>query len=436
MKARIAAFCLALIACAPAMAQERSAFRTSYVPLASRDSEALLYEPVEPNPKTRIALVYSHPNGNTFTEPLGPQMSARGYRVLMVNFHGTNEADDAYAPGISLAIGYLRKLPGVDRVIIVGHSGGGHLAAFYQSVAERGPDSCSGPEKIYPCRRQLVTGLAKADGIVLLDPTLGAAHQMHSIDPAVTDTGRAAALDMFTAANGYDLANKSASYSPAFQKRFHAAQAARNARLVDQALTRLHAIEQGKGQFSDDEPFVIPGIGVTSTGARLYQPDISLLSRTRGRHLLLRADGTEAEQIVHSVRPPSGQQAVSGLRSMEVMAKNTTVRRFLAATAIRTTPDYAITADNITGMDWASAFTSTPGAAQGITVPALVLSMSCHYLLVPDEIIFEHLGSRDKSFAAVEGATHVFNPCKPEYGDTVKRTFDFIDRWLAKEGRF
>lgn len=118
------------------------------------------------------------------------------------------------------------------------------------------------------------------------------------------------------------------------------------------------------------------------------------------------------------------------------MSQNLTVRDFLAHSAIRTKPDYAITADDITGVDWASATTSTPANAEGITVPALVQANSCHYLIVPDEIIFNHLASKDKTLAFVEGAVHGFTPCKPEYGDTVKRAFDNVDNWLSKPGRF
>ena len=62
--------------------------------------------------------------------------------------------------------------------------------------------------------------------------------------------------------------------------------------------------------------------------------------------------------------------------------------------------------------------------------------MSCHYLIVPGEIIFDSLASADKTYAAVEGATHLFAPCRPEYGNTMKRTFDFVDGWLSAEGRF
>jgi hypothetical protein len=64
------------------------------------------------------------------------------------------------------------------------------------------------------------------------------------------------------------------------------------------------------------------------------------------------------------------------------------------------------------------------------------MPMTCHYLVVPEEIIYDHLATKDKTFAAVEGATHGFAPCDPKYGDTTKRTFDFIDSWLSKDGRF
>ena len=79
------------------------------------------------------------------------------------------------------------------------------------------------------------------------------------------------------------------------------------------------------------------------------------------------------------------------------------------------------------GVDWKSAMNSTPGNAEGITVPTLVMAMTCHYLMVPDEIIFDHLAAKDKQLVMVEGADHGFTPCRPEFGDTVTRTFDYVD---------
>jgi hypothetical protein len=44
--------------------------------------------------------------------------------------------------------------------------------------------------------------------------------------------------------------------------------------------------------------------------------------------------------------------------------------------------------------------------------------------------------TKDKQIAYVEGASHGFTPCRPGYGDTMKRTLDHIDRWLRESGRF
>jgi acetyl esterase/lipase len=413
-------------------------FRAQYLRIGNQ-AEGLLYEPTNPGARARIALIFSHPNRNTFNEPLGREMSARGYRVLMVNYRGDTDSPEGnpeeYLPSISLGIGFLRSLPGVQRVVVVGHSGGGHLVSLYDNVAEHGPSACQGAEKIYPCPAAGLENLARADAVILLDSTLGAFHQMSAVDPAVEGTRRNPSLDMFIVANGYDTASKKASYSAAFARRFYAAQAARNTRIVDDALLRLRAIQAGHSDYSDDEPLVIRGMGVRASGARLYQPDTAFAAHTKKPQLLLKADGTDVEMTVPSVRPPEGQRVGEALRSLELMTQNTTVKRFLAASAIRTGADYAITADDIVGVDWRSSYNSTPANAEGISVPALVLTMSCHYLIVPGEIIFDHLASRDKTYAAVEGATHGFAPCRPEYGDTTKRAFDFVDEWLSKDGR-
>lgn len=414
-------------------------FKTTYMELRN-DAEGMLFEPAVGDPKEQIAMIFSHPNRNTFGEPLGPEMASRGYRVLMVNYRGDSDSPEGlpeeYLPSISKGIAYLRSLPGTQSVVLVGHSGGAHLGALYENVAEHGPSVCQGPEKIYPCDAEELGGLEKPDGLILLDPTIGAGHQMSAVDPAVQAEGRDHQLDMFAASNGFDKAAKRATYSPDFAKHFYQVQAERNKDIIDSALKRLQLISSGKGDFANDEPFVIRGMGVRSAGARLYQTDTSFVSHTKKPYLLLRADGSEGEEIIKSVRPPMGQNAANALNDLDVMNDETTVRRFLAGSAIRTMANYAITADDIVGVDWASAYNSTPANAEGVSVPALVLTMTCHYLIVPGEIIFDKLASKDKTYAAVDGATHVFKACKPEYGDTVKRTFDFVDAWLGKEGRF
>ncbi len=411
-------------------------FQTQYVRLGQQ-GEGLLYKPATPSPKSRIALVFTHPGGNNFMAPIGRELASRGYLVMNVNYRGDADAGvDAQLPTLSQAIGYLRGLTGVQRVIVSGHSGGAHEMTLYENVAEHGAAACNGPEKIYPCQTKGLDGLQKPDGLILLDPPLGAFHEMSSLDPAVDKdvNVRNAGLDMFAAANGYDAAARRGHYSADFAKRFYAAQGKRSNEVIAHAVARLQAVDQGKGRYINDEPLEIPGLGVNAGGARLYQSDPAFAAHTKTPHLLLKADGSRSDQIIQSVRSPASQ--AGDLRVLGASSEATTLRGYLAHSAIRTTADYAITADDITGVDWRSAFDSAPGNAYGITVPTLVLAMGCHYLMVPAELIYDRLASKDKTYAAVEGATHGFSPCKPEYGDTMKRTFDFADEWLSKDGRF
>ena len=411
-------------------------FHTTYVRLGSNNDDGLLYEPETPGPNARIALVYEHPGGNNFNVEVGPEMAARGYRVLMVNYRGRDTSVASFARGISRGVNYLRTLPGVQKVVVSGHSGGGHLIAFYASAAERGPAACQAPELFYHCKAEEVTGLAKPDGVLLLDPTLGAFHAMSTVDPSWDGKSRTPALDMYSAANGYDGKTGTAKYSADFARRFYAGQSARNMQIVDNAVARLKLIDEGKGPYTDDEPLVIPAANEGGQGIRLYHADLSFVSHTKKPHMLLKADGTTPEVIIRTVRPATAARVQRGLGSLDGMAISTTVRYFLAEYALRTTKDFAITEDDIVGVDWASSINSTPGAAPGITVPTLVLTMGCHYLIVPGEITYDRLSSRDKTYATVEGSAHSFTPCKPEYGDTQKRTFDFVDSWLARPGRF
>jgi pimeloyl-ACP methyl ester carboxylesterase len=411
--------------------------KVTYVRLGPT-TEGFLLEPETAGPRPDIALVFSHPNRDNYNERPGWYMAQRGYRVMLVNYRGdrdsTNPLPENFLPSISDGISYLRELDGVKKVVLLTHSGGGHLGALYQNVAENGVAACNGPEKILPCSRDDIGQLDPADAVVFLDPTLGAAHQMTAMDPAVrADASRDPALDMFVEANGF-MAGKSATYSDDFVNAFYAGQARRNNEVIDAALARLAKIDAGTGEFDNDEPFEVRGMGIRALGARLYQPDVRFQAHTKVPHLLLHADGTEEETIVHSLREPLATH-LKDLKMLGAMNSVPTVREFLATSAVRANADYAMTEDDIVGVDWASSYDSTPSNATGIHVPTLVMSMSCHYLVVPAEIIYDRLPATDKEYVSALGATHGFTPCKPEYGDTPTRIFDFVSNWVAKAGR-
>jgi pimeloyl-ACP methyl ester carboxylesterase len=339
-------------------------------------------------------------------------------------------------------VSYLRERPGIEKVILFGHSGGATLMTAYQLVAENGPRACQGPEKIVKCSEDLA-GLPPADGMVLADSNWGnAAMALLSLDPAVlsSDSGMTVnpELDLWNPKNGFDP--EGSNYSQAFIRAFQTAVARRESELIDTALARLAAIEAGKGRFADDEPFVVSGAGSLGPNNKLFAQDVRLMSHTRKAWPLLHADGSTTTEIVHTVRVPQGARSLTP--SLNPGALNTTVRCFLTDSAIRVTDGFGYDESTVHGVEWSSSYSSPPGNVESITVPLLLMGMTGGHEYLAHETIYEHARSSDKTLVFVEGATHNFSPCKPcertpgQFGDTVKTLYDHVDRWLSQKGRF
>jgi pimeloyl-ACP methyl ester carboxylesterase len=412
--------------------------RTTFLRL-SNNANAIIVERVTPIPaKARIALLVTHPERvNNFNYFIGRELPKRGYPVMMMNYYGDEQTYEEFVAPIAAAINALRALPGVEKVVLAGHSTGGPELTSYQDIAENGPKACQQPERVYKCRVKDLENLPKADGVMLLDSNAGAPERTIALNPAIDSRrpGRIdAALDMFDPKNGFDPATKGGTYSPEFLKRYFAAQGARANRLIDEAQARLAKIEKGEGAFKDDEPFVVPGASLYVNGARPDIADVRLLSKTHAPHTLLKADGTRPVQIIPLVMAPRATPEDEGKLFQTTL--DATVRHYLSFQGLRVTPDYALTENNVTGVVWRSTPNSIQGNLEGIRVPTLVMSATCAPHLVLSEIGFDRSAAADKEFVGVEGANHGFMPCRPEYGDTFKRSFDFVDSWLSTPGRF
>jgi hypothetical protein len=430
------ALLVVVLAVPPATAQTSSAFETTFVALSST-VPGVLYRPDTLSERSHTGIIVMHPFSSYLTHQACSQLSSRGYTLLCANPHTVNLNDNQYtleeeAPDVALAVAYLRSQPDIQHVVLLGHSAGGPMLTFYQNVALNGPSVCQGPEKVYSCPDSLAN-LPPADGMILLDSHGGYGFAtMTYIDPALgSETNpreRNPGLDMWNPANGFDATG--AHYSPQFVAQFSAAQATRSNHLIDLAVDRLAKIRAGQGMFPDDEPFVVFG-----ANSRIWQPDLRLQSRTHEPHPILHADGSVTTDIAYSVRVPSGSASAS--RAYDSMQIGISVRQFLSSSALRTTPDYAIGEDSLMGIDWASSSSSTPWNVEHITTPLIIMSMTGHYFMVTDEVIYNHAASSDKQLAYVEGAAHGLTTCKPcertpgEFGDTVQTLFNYADAWLA-----
>jgi hypothetical protein len=311
----------------------------------------------------------------------------------------------------------------------------------YQDTAQNGVAACQEAAKIYRCPNTL-SGLPAADGVILGDPNWGIANDvLTAIDPSVgLDAGNKtidADLDMFNPKNGFNASGSK--FSKEFTRKFLAAQAKRNNQIVDLALERYAAIKAGKGAYSDDEMFVVPGALFTQN--KLYTSDLSLLARTQKPWPLLHANGSATTEIVRSVRVPT--TTANGSHALIGAALKTTVLGFLSTYAIRVSDDYGYGEETAeTGVIWRSSRGSNPGNAEGITVPFLTMAMTGSFEMGSAETIHNHVKGTDKTLVYIEGATHNYNTCTKcektpgQYGDTVKTTYDYADQWLSKPGRF
>ena len=416
--------------------------KTSFVNVAKR-SPGVLYEPVQKNEKQRIAVLVMHSDEDYLLWPTGPELAKRGYTVLnanVMNKEGIIFSQIEKMQSVKAAVEYLRSLPQVEKIILMGHSGGGTLMSAYQAIAEKGPQIFQGPEKIYPYPSN--EELLPADGIMLLDSNWGnAVMQLLSLDPAVEDENSGMLinedLNLFNPINGFD--KNGSTYTDEFIHHFQKSQSIRNIYILEYALSRLMKIEAGEGNYIDDEPLIIPGSAQGFFNNKLYAQDIRLMSRTQRPHLLLHPDGSRTEEIIHSLRQPENPNSFTN--SFWEGARFLSVKTYLNSYAVRTADDYGFDDCHMWGVEWESTYNCPPGNVAHIDAPTLVMGMTAGWEFLASETIYDMAASKDKTIAFVEGATHKFTPAHHlekfpgEVGDTMKTIHDYLDEWLSA-GRF
>ena len=397
---------------------------------------AMEYAPAAPAKESAVGVVVMHCDQNYMGFNMAPELAKRGYRVLAADAWVGGEIDRKMEH-LGKLVRYLRNRPGIQKVVLMGHSGGATLMTAYQAVAEKGPEVFQGGNMIYPCTVR--EKLEPADGIMLIDANYGnGVMSLLSLDPAVIEEGNGMKLDpkydIFDPANGYD--KNGANYSPEFIHMYQMAQRLRNDRLIAFAQDRLEKIRRGEGNYVDDEPFMITAADQPKPNNRLLPEDLHLLSHTKGEYDLLRGDGSVTHEQIRCLRTPEMDRCFSGTYGMGV--NKNTIKGFLSSQAIRTTEDFAVTADEVKGVDWDSSYASPIGNIRHISVPALFMGMTGGYEYLASEMIWSNAAMADKQIAFVRGATHMFFPNRDaekvygSFGDTEGALYDFIARWLTK----
>ena len=328
-------------------------------------------------------------------------------------------------------VDFLKSMPGVKKVVLMGHSQGGCMMSCYQYIAENGTARFANTDRIIPFPQ--IEPLTPVEGLMLLDANYGIM-QVLALDPGVRSLrsgyARIPQLDIYNPDNGY-VPNGSR-YHKEFIRRFQRAQIKQYNDLLDMAMDRMAKINAGRGDFEDDEPVLIAGAAGGSSNNKLFCQDISLLGRTSVPQPLLHADGSLTIEIVHTTRPP--EDAVPSSRYHRG-ASLTTVRTLLEQ-QLRFDEDFGYDECNMWGLDDNFNYLSTRANVKGITVPLLCQGNSASHEFVNTEFNFVAAASADKEIFITEGSCHDYYPVDKKYGDTLTITCNYIADWLAKPGRF
>ncbi len=187
--------------------------------------------------RPRTALIATHYNVDFAEHYSAPYFAARGFGFLGWNtrYRGAEDQFILEHALIDIGVGvrWLREEAGIERVVILGNSGGGSLMGAYQAEAASPTLAGEASGRV----AEALAGLPPADLYVSLNAHKGRpevltdwmdASAADELDPTRTDP----ALDPYNPANGPP-------YSPAFIATYRAAQKARNQRITDWAKAEL-----------------------------------------------------------------------------------------------------------------------------------------------------------------------------------------------------
>jgi hypothetical protein len=422
----------------PAPAKAQSA--PTYIPMGP--AQGALYRP-DAGPAPHVGVLVMHRTANYLSHPACTELSRRGFLVLCMNsrYIGNEQTVrfETMALDVKAGVQYLRAQPGIGKVLLFGHSGGGPTMSFYQAVAENGPSYCNKPSKLVRCTDELA-GMPRADGIIFADSHPGnPVNVLRGLNPSVVSEADPPSnkvipdLDPFDPKNGFNP-NGSSHYSAEFQKRYYAAQARRMNDLIKSAQEKIAKMDRGEYGYPDDDVLPIPrggnpGAGPGASAALFYYDSgIAEIFATARPEKLIRNDASIVKEVVKSVYVADPGLAKTHL-TFGGGSKLLSLRSFLSANATRGT-------NALDGIDDCSSNNSTVCAVQSIAVPQLFLAMGAFAFVRDVEHEYDVSAAKDKDYAVVEGANHGFTPCIPcqtapnQYSNTMKNLFDYAAAWI------
>jgi pimeloyl-ACP methyl ester carboxylesterase len=314
--------------------------------------------------------LFMHPSTTLNLLPMPMALAGAGLHVLCAGSrYAKNDSAlimEKVVHDLGQYVRHAREALGYRKVILVGWSGGGSLALFYQAQAEHPTITQTPAGDPYDLTE---AGLQPADGIIFIAAHLSRAETLTEwLDPSVRDEldpyDREPALDIYTA----HAANKPP-YAPEFVRRFRAAQLARNRAITARVRELLHRLSR-KNDGELERGFVVHR---TNCDVRWLDPAIDPNGRRPGWCFL--GD------------PRIANSAPAGL------ARFSTLRSWLS--------QWSYDHSNAKGADNAGRIASCP-------VVQIVNGADDAVPATHNPAIRAALASKDKEYVEIEGATHYY----------------------------
>jgi len=335
---------------------------------------------------SKTLAVFMHPSSTLQLLPMPQALARAGVHVLCAGSRFAKNDTPLIMEKVLLDLGaYIRRAKevwGYDRVVLCGWSGGGSLALFYQSQAEK-PSVTETPAGD-PVE---LKALIPADAMIFQAAHLSRARMLSEwIDPSVTDEAnpdeRNLELDIYD-----PKCPNQPPYSKDFVETFRSAQLRRMRRRtgwVREALRKLKGDEMERG-------FVTYR---TMCDVRFMDPALDPNDRK--------------PRWCYLGKPETANTGPVGI------GRFSTLRAWLS--------QWSIDDSNADG----------PKCARSISVPLLAIENSADDA-VPQphaRIIHDAAGSRDKTFHVIQGATHYYQG-QPEL---LEQAVELCVGWMARRG--
>ncbi len=400
------------LAASSAQAQPDSApaIREEVVRLKAEDGGGLYAAYTAPaNQKPTVGFLFMHPRGGEVTHFALKPLAQRGFATLGMGSRYMNRTGIHEELLLDLAAGVkFLHAHGVQRVILVGHSGGGSLTTFYQSQAEApaGTRVKATPAGDPPDLNTF--DLPKADGIITLNAAEGEGlHFTHHLDPSLTDENDPfsydPSLDPYSPANGFRVPPGVTKYSPEFIERYHKAQQARGRRLIEIAMGKVREQNYYRDlmtspafkQMSEEQQLMI------TRRAEFDAPMVIYRTRAELHYYDLSIDPSDRE-VGHMTA-----QRVNGFRRSDLTDWNIEDTLSTGITARQFLSTLSMTSD-------ANMYENL----KHISVPVFVVNSTADsgIMLGEGQRTYDAAASKDKEKLVIVGGEHGFEPNGPKAG--------------------